>query len=388
MPIRLSFRPQSTIGALTIRKHILPPEPAHEAPERFITAPMSACLDLVRFGAALAVMVFHSAQAGLYSGPFPNLPMAQHYAVVVFFVLSGLVITASVQRRHGTLSDYAIARAARIVPAAWIAIAFGTAAFLLAWAIGAPLLHHDRWGELSLKATLLPALFLSEGPMGTGPLWNPPYWSLVYEVWYYALFGAAVFLRGGRRIVWLLVLALLAGPKVLLMLPTWLVGAALAATPLARRAGWRLGLVLLTAGLLAAWLHTKLVVSGITAMNAFAAPLDLKLGFSRFALTDFLLGLAVATCFIGLRGLANRWPRLPLAVGRTAHELAGFSFTLYLFHWPLLSLIKTFNLTAGTSAIGFAALLIGMTLCCYAISFITERQRDVVKGWLLRWKAD
>lgn len=359
-----------------------------EAPALFITAPMSACLDLVRFGAALAVMVFHSVQAELYTGPFPSLPMAQHYAVVVFFVLSGLVITASVQRRHGTLKDYAIARAARIIPAAWIAIAFGSAAFLTAWSIGAPLLHYDRWGELSVKATALPALFLSEGPMGTGPLWNPPYWSLVYEVWYYALFGAAVFLSGRSRVFWLVVLALLAGPKVLLMLPTWLVGAALAAAPFARQPGWRLGLGLLVLGLAAAWYQTMLVVPGVMALKDLLAPLGLKLGFSKFALSDFLLGLAVATCFIGLRGLANRWPRWPLANARLTHELAGFSFTLYLFHWPLLSLIKTFNLTAGDSQLGFAGLLLGMTLTCYAISYITERQRDVVKRWLLRRQAD
>ena len=80
----------------------------------FISRPLSICLDMLRTAAALVVLVFHMAQIGLYTGPFPKWPMAQHYAVVVFFVLSGLVITASMQRRRSNLADYALSRAARI----------------------------------------------------------------------------------------------------------------------------------------------------------------------------------------------------------------------------------------------------------------------------------
>ncbi|MEP6867271.1 MAG: acyltransferase [Novosphingobium sp.] len=349
--------------------------------ERFITAPMSACLDLIRFAAALTVLIFHSVQAQLYIGPFLPPSMAQHNAVVVFFVLSGLVITTSVQRRHGKLHNFALARAARIVPAALIAIGFGTAAFLLAKFIGAPPQHFDQWGDFSLRAIVMPMLFMSESPWGSGPLWNPPFWSLCYEVWYYALFGAAVFLRGWQRAAWLVVFAILAGPKVLLMLPVWLIGVALALAPFARRCGWKAGLVWLIAGLALCLYQTTLVNEGrLLTLQLFSA-MGVKPGFSQFALTDLLLGIGVAAVFIGLRPLVNHWPRVWLSLDPLARALAGFSFTLYLFHWPLLLLIKTFNLTAGTNLPAFAVLLLGMTLTCYGISFVTERQRDVVRRW-------
>ncbi len=167
----------------------------------FVTRPLSICLDLVRFAAALVVLVCHAAQAGLYSGRLPGTPLAQHYAVVVFFVLSGLVIAASAARRRSTLGAFAIARAARILPVSVAALIFSTMAYLVTAALGGPAMHNDTYGQLSLGGTVLPLLFLSESTWGAGPVWNPPYWSLCYEVWYYALFGAAVYLRGPGRVV-------------------------------------------------------------------------------------------------------------------------------------------------------------------------------------------
>ncbi|MBU3991980.1 MAG: acyltransferase [Alphaproteobacteria bacterium] len=359
------------------------PQLAPQSPDdSFITRPLSICLDLVRFGAALVVLVCHAAQAKLYAGQFPNIPLAQHYAVVVFFVLSGLVITTSVQRRPATLTRFAIARAARILPVSITALAFATLAFAVTAALGGPAQHTDTYGELSLRGTILPLLFLSESPWGAGPVWNPPYWSLCYEVWYYALFGAAVFLRGPTRIIALAVCALLAGPRILLMLPVWLVGVVLALSPPARRAGPVSGAILLVAGIAGAWLHTTFVSQGLELMQALAGPYQNQLSFSRFALSDFLLALAVATAFTGLRPLVTRWPAPWRAIARPAQLLAGFSFTLYLFHWPLLLLAKSAGLTVGTSRPGFAAAIIVMVGVCYAISLVTEQQRDRVRGWL------
>ncbi len=339
---------------------------------------MSVSLDIIRAGAALVVLVCHAVQVGIYNGPFPHIPMAQHYAVVVFFVLSGLVIATSVQKKRGTLSSYALARTARILPVAWPAIAFGTAGFLLADYLGAPPLHTDTYGELTLRGTLLPALFLNESIFGAGPVWNPPYWSLSYEVWYYALFAAAVFLRGPRRIVVLAILALLAGLKVLLLLPVWLVGVWLARSTAARRVNLRQGIVLLAASLAFAVMLTGLVFPIITKLRALTGAYYQYLGFSHFVITDFLLALAVASAFIGLRPLVGRWPQMVIPMERSARTMAGFSFTLYLFHWPMLCLMQISGISSGNSVIGFILLLAAMIAACYAISLVTERKRNAV----------
>lgn len=350
----------------------------------FITGPLSTCLDLIRFAAALVVLVCHAAQARLYEGWFPDVPLAQHYAVVVFFVLSGLVITTSVMRRPSGFVHYAIARAARILPVSLAALAFSTLAFVVVTALGGSPQHTDTYGRLSGMGTLLPLVFLSESPWGEGPVWNPPYWSLCYEVWYYALFGAAVFLRGPARIGALAIFALLAGPRILLMFPVWLVGVVLVLTPLARRIGPMAGALLVAAGLTGAWMHTEWVMPGLHLIRDLAGPYRDDLSFSRFALSDLLLALAVATTFAGLRPLTNRWPAPWELLAGPARVLAGFSFTLYLFHWPLLLLAKTLGLTAGNSTAGFLLEVLALLAACHAISFVTERQSGRVRAWLER----
>lgn len=360
-----------------------PPGPAPLA-EPFITAPLSTALDLVRFFAALVVLVCHAAQMKVYAGRFPDLPLLQHYAVVVFFVLSGLVITASVIRRRATFGQYAIARAARILPVSVAAIAFSTLAFLAVTAWGGSAQHTDTYGQLSLSGTVLPLVFLSESPWGAGPVWNPPYWSLCYEVWYYALFGAAVLLRGPTRIFALAVFALLAGPRILLMLPVWLVGVVLVLTPAARRPGPAGGAILVATGLAGAWFHTEWVMPGLRMMRSLAHPFEHQLSYSRFALSDLLLALCVATVFAGLRGVVKGAPALWRRLARPAQELAGFSFTLYLFHWPILLLAKSTGLTAGASKGLFAIEIAAILAICYGISLVTEAQRHRMRALLER----
>jgi len=168
------------------------------------------------------------------------------------------------------------------------------------------------------------------------------------------------------------------------MLPVWLVGVVLVLTPAARRAGPVTGAMLVVGGLLAAWLHTTALMPGLHLMRAIAGQWGNQLSFSRFALSDLLLALAVAAIFAGMRPLATRWPAPWEMLARPARTLAGFSFTLYLFHWPLLLLAKTFGLTAGTSGPGFLIEILVLLGIGYAISLVTEQQRHVVRGWLER----
>jgi peptidoglycan/LPS O-acetylase OafA/YrhL len=302
--------------------------------------------------------------------------------VVVFFVLSGLVIAVSVQHRRTSFADFMIARAARILPVSIAALAFGTAAFVLVTASGGSAQHVDSYGELTLKGTLLPLVFLSESAWGAGPVWNPPYWSLCYEVWYYALFGAGVLLRGPARIATLCLLALLAGPLVLLMMPVWLVGVTLATSTLARRIGPRTGAALVVGGLIAAWYHTTALTPGLRLMKTLAGPFRDELSYSRFALSDFLLALAVAAILAGLRPLASARPAPWAAIAPAMRRLAGFSFTLYLFHWPILLLAKSAGIAAGHSMTLFALGIGAILALCYVISLGTEAQRDAAKAGL------
>ena len=322
---------------------------------RFITPPLSIVLDLVRALAALAVLIGHAKQLGHYSGPYPFSLAFQHNAVVVFFVLSGLVIAASVDRakasgRPQTLSSYALTRAARILPVALPALAISLVVMLIDAAIATtPIFGEDAQG-VPASEWLFALTFLSESYQ-TAFAPNPPYWSLCYEVWFYALFAVATFMEGWKRMAWLAALALVAGPNVLLLLPVWLVGVALARLPIARRVPFWLGLAFVALALTSLFVVPQLARPVYRAIHHFV---PWRLGFSLFAITDLAMALAMALGFAGLRTLTLNCGVWLERMATPIRYGANMSFSLYLLHWPLLKVLRVLGLSNGSGA-GFVS---------------------------------
>ena len=186
----------------------------------------SAYLDLVRFSAAAMVVLHHL--KFLQVGPETArtlIPAYGHQFVIVFFVLSGYVIAATVDRKRShRLLDYALDRAARIYSVVLPTLLVSSLVSLTLWATDTP-----GAGTLQDIATAvgLNLLFLAQSwSLNSFPPSNPAFWSLSYEVMYYVLYGCLYFLRGRQRLFWCALVALLAGPRVLLLLPCWLVGVA------------------------------------------------------------------------------------------------------------------------------------------------------------------
>lgn len=340
----------------------------------FVSRPMSLLLDLVRGLAALVVLMGHVIAFGMYTGPFPFAEQMAHNAVVVFFILSGLVIAHSVIGRGTSARDYIIARASRIVPVAVFAVAFSLAAFLFArWAgLGEGMVPpYDR---ADAATVLLPLVFLSEGPLGQGLVWNPAYWSLAYEVWFYALFGAAVFLRGWLRVLVLGCFAVIAGWKILLMMPIWLMGAALVHWQHRLILPLKLAPLVLVPGVAVAILADAWATPGVLAFSGWLGMHYEDLGFTRYVLTDTAMGLGIALVFIGLRPVAEVLAPLLERVARPVHWLAGCSFTLYLLHTPILLLIRGYGVGAGDSVVVFVALLALVVGACAMLATVIEHK--------------
>ena len=73
------------------------------------------------------------------------------------------MIAHSVQSRDHSLREYAIARAARIVPVAWFALGFAALSMVTVTALGrSPGLDLGQFGEHDARTLPLPLLFLSE----------------------------------------------------------------------------------------------------------------------------------------------------------------------------------------------------------------------------------
>jgi peptidoglycan/LPS O-acetylase OafA/YrhL len=298
-----------------------------------MTNPLSLYLDALRFGAALAVFVSHYATGRISGGLFWRFDGGRT-AVLVFFVLSGFVIAWVSDTRERTLEEYGLSRVARlysvIIPVFVLTAVLDT----IGKAID-PRLYGPEWGHSMAHPVIdyaLSAVFLGESwTIRVLPGFNVPYWSLNYEAWYYVLFAAAIFLRGRPRIAALIAAALLAGPRILFLLPVWLMGVAAWRwrAELPRQLGRPLVFVCL-AGFIA--------LEAFGGQRLFWHPSSgwLPPDFSAY---DFVLGALVALFIIGL---ANAQLPMPTArFERLVRGLAGTSFGLYLLHYPLLNFFGT-----------------------------------------------
>lgn len=348
--------------------------------DRFITRPMSIALDALRFLSALGVLAVHAADFYGLTEQMPFTLRLSHACVIVFFVLSGLVITDSALRRRTFLRDYAIARTARIVPVAVPAVLFSALAYAGVKALDGPLpADFAAKGAHSVLASLT---FLSQSPWLGAPSWgNQPYWSLCYEVWYYALFGAGFFLRGWQRAAALVVMVMLAGFNVVLLFPLWLAGAWL------NRSAWARSLTALQGAIYLLGCAAMLQLIRLFDLNALLwlrGQVPFALGMSEWVLSDYALTATVVVALAALRPLAHlaadgleRW----VAPIRWA---AGFSFSLYLFHFPVLDLLERFGSQLPPGAWWVLVPIAATLAICAGIAGLTERRTPALRRWLER----
>lgn len=312
-------------------------------------------------------------------------------AVMVFFVVSGLLVgalTLEKWRLGGpAMADYFIHRFSRIyivlIPALLLGLGFdrlGTGLFG-----GTPIYTHlnvanfldaGTWfGNLAMLQNVAVHVLGSNGPL----------WSLAYEWWYYCIwaFGlGAWFYRGWRR--WLcaglaLALAAIVPFKALLWMSIWLLGVA---AFYYGRSAWRkphpvMGMLVFLAVLFACRVNHN--QDNETRHEALLPE------FVR----GFGLGLAYALA------LASCW-RLerPLWFDGLHKTLAGFSYSLYLLHYPLLAAAITladgfwgwgFARQPSWPAYAYSALLAGLAfLSSYGFALLTEAHTYRLVGRLRR----
>ena len=149
-------------------------------------------LDALRGIAALIVLLFHYSVR--FHEMFPaarHVPyglMVGHYAILLFFAISGFVIFFSLERID-RLGDFAVKRFARLFPAYWAAIAVTLAV--------------EYFGDVP-QLLVPPATVAANLTMLHGFLFLPGvdgvYWTLVTELAFYVCMGALWFSRRTDRI--------------------------------------------------------------------------------------------------------------------------------------------------------------------------------------------
>ena len=346
--------------------------------------PLSVYLDLLRFVAACGVFAHHldfTIFGGVDSFLKPeenDLPalLLGHKMVVVFFVLSGYVITYVACERERTLAEFALARVVRIYSVALPAIALTICVDASLIAAGKAHLvpvyqYAGFWKYLPLSLLFLNQLwFLNENTFSNGA-----FWSLCYEVWYYALFAA--FFYGTGRLRWLScgVIALVMGPKILALFPLWLLGA------LAYKLGGRIQMGIVPARWLLAGsamvLGALIVFDVLGGLDSRANDLsggwiNAHLGLSHWFLSDTIIG---AVCAINM--LAARFAQVTFGVlAAPIKMLASYTFSLYLTHGAFLPF------WSWHFGLNRPALIVLVGLSVLAFGTVTEHQKDHLKRWL------
>ena len=361
----------------------------------------SLWLDATRGCAALLVLLDHchnlffvgretAMQATghrLWTALFYSLRTAGTAAVVVFFVLSGYLISGSVLRavEQGRWSwkDYLTHRFVRL----WLVLlpALVLCAEWDAWRVA--LEHALGQGSaggfaarlatagVTTKLFVANALFLGSIHADTFGS-DRVLWSLAAEFWYYLLFPlgllalrrqTSVSIRVMYALIFLLVAAF-TGRGVLGLFPVWLLGAGLAMVPAAR------------CGAALRWLAVVLFVPVLLVLGEADWPW-------RYFKMAYVLGLATAL-FLWVM-LSDRRRVNESAVGvRATRRLAQLSYSLYLVHYPLLAFGATWLVRRGKWLPSSRTLLEGAGICAMALAYsygvasLTEFHTDAVRRWV------
>jgi len=333
-------------------------------------------LDLLRGVAAIVVLLGHAGQS-FFSRGLTWMPKVAHEMVVIFFVLSGFVMSYVVSRGRIHWQDYLVARFSRIASVAYPALIVTIMCDFIGRRI-APDFYADiarlggYWGRIVLSFFFLQ----QSGPLAASPGSNTSFWSLAYEVWYYIFLGLWLFVPGQRRRALLLLLgAVVAGPKILLLLPVWLFGV------LAHKLSLRIALKIELSGILF-FVSTALlavILSGYASGVGYQSDWQAlsPLYFSTGYLSDYAVGLLVAVHIFVADQLMKHWQceNVSKPVNHITRYLADRSFSLYAFHMPLLYLVAVSLPYQKDNPLQVGAVLCLVILIVLALYWITEKRR-------------
>ena len=342
---------------------------------------ISIYLDVFRFLAAIGVFLSHAEQHAGAPGVLPPLYL-DHKLVIFFFVISGYVIAASASRPDRTLANYTADRLARlssvVIPALVLTYCLDKIGAAVTPEMYAAIDPH--WQPLRFLVNLVycqQLWFLCVNPSS-----NTPLWSLGYEFWYYALFAIWVFVRPKSvKAVLLLLVSLLVGPKILLLLPAWVVGALAFHAAKTVRCSYRNSVLL--------FIGSGLVLAGAI---VFAVPLGLTNGlagqpplyYSANFIGDNIFAVLVAGHFLSCALLSGHIAKNlePYRAVRFIRWLASHTFSLYVYHMPILYFIRAIGRYDANNIYAVLAAMVLALGIIVVLSKLTEERYPVLRAWL------
>jgi len=306
-----------------------------------------------------------------------------HAMVLFFFVLSGFVIHLRYakqivlgEEKGFDFLPFLWRRFKRIYPPFLAAIILGFCLDYFGQSLNYSIYNHATHNALinknisinfSVNQLVGNLLFLQNTYV---PVWgsNVPLWSLKFEYWFYMLYPLLYFINRknvwlGVAIVFIFSFCILSG---LFILPVKLFNEVIGAL-----FSWWLGTLL-------ADIYTKRVGWPIVYFSPFSIlvfcipimPQFLPLYTDLFCALGFF-GVLSFLFFLKEKGFSLKWIE-------TLQGLGGFSYTLYVIHFPILVLMSGYILSKNNNQLPYTQgyVFVGIIICtviAYALHFITEK---------------
>lgn len=325
-------------------------------------------LDLLRFAAAFAVLLYHYVSsfptaeqlASSSLAPLAAITRYGYLGVDLFFIISGFVILWS--SLHRSVLDFVVSRIGRLFPSFWTAMLITAicivSAPVLAAAIHAPAIDAKT---LLANATMLPSFF-------NAPMIDGVYWTLEMEIRFYAIIFFLLLFRQMQRIEWWLYAWLaIAIACILIDDAPWIVKY-LSIDPY--------GPLFITGCLFYLILargsnFTRLAALTISALTAIAISLRQRQGFITPDQTSSIVVPLIMIAFLVAFALIAWRPSMHFGA-RYAYSLGALTYPLYLIHGTVGRLI----FDALAPSLGLPVRLAIITLlalgAAYAMSITVE----------------
>lgn len=331
-------------------------------------------LDLLRFLAALAVVLFHYAfrgyaADGLSPMPYPALaPFARYgfLGVELFFLISGFVILMTAAGSN--LRSFVVSRAVRLYPAFWICCSVSFIALLLFGAArGAP-----SFGQYLVNMTLLNYAF------GVASI-DGVYWSLFIELKFYA-FIALLLLCGWLRHAQGLLLIWLAAAVGLALAPVGILRSLLIADYAPYFIGGALCFLIWSRGTSPLRL-AALAIAWLLALYQSGAEMAEFESHYRERLAPHIVAIVITASYAIMLLVALR--KTGAIARRRWLTLGALTYPLYLLHQNVGYLIFTAAYPAVDPHVLLWGTLALMLLAAHGIHVLLERPLAArLKGWL------
>lgn len=349
---------------------------------------ISSYLDILRVMSALLVVLMHIGWDRISGDKLSFFVEYGHDAVVVFFVISGYVITFVADTREKNLSNFVTHRVSRLTSVIFPAL------------IIIPFIDYTGFGisdyfyEGKFQDSYFILRFLSNITF-TQEIWfiqirylsDGPLWSIGYEFWYYMIFAIFMFTKNKTRIILLTIALLSSGPKILLLLPCWLLGVIAYKVQVKKDIHHNIyRLLFISCFIIFFYLKNNFypLLNNYFEINLYQ-DIYSNLAFSKDFLCDWITAGLVSASIIFIKGMKDISTS---SYTKYIKKISSPTFTIYVLHFPFLLFYSTLLAEETLNIPQIIIVFLLTTISCIYISKIIEPTKKIYVGILLKFTKE